>query len=259
MEQSKAPKNQDNTAENTNKGEDGCTLANSSSRVGEGPPPPPENSSPKENSDPSWQKKLPLWTFIGEIFLLLVTGYIACIYSGQLDAMRDSIRLSQRPWMGLEDTANAIVATPIRFDGDGNATMDVRVIAKNYSSNAAQNVWVYGDLLVVNNLAPVLERENWLCSRESSKDVGKVIFPGSTRSVDQWPTSVPREKIPSAKYLNAFFVGCVHYQDQFGHLYHTSFRYRLNKPEDTPHAVRFQPTPNTEVSGVFVANGGSID
>jgi hypothetical protein len=97
VKESNAPQGQDNTPNHTNDSQNSGTLGNAPPRVGGDPPSPPEHRNPNGNSDqpPWWDRPLRIGTFIGEIVLIVITLRIACIYSGQLEAMRDGNSISR--------------------------------------------------------------------------------------------------------------------------------------------------------------------
>jgi hypothetical protein len=109
MKESDTPQGQDNTPNNTNDAQNSGALSNPPPRVSGDPPSPPEHDHPDNDSGPSeWWRRLSAWTFIGEMVLIAITLYIACIYSGQLDQMiesneinRESLESVQRAFMIL--------------------------------------------------------------------------------------------------------------------------------------------------------------
>jgi hypothetical protein len=96
MDKSNAPKSQDNTPNHTNDSQNSGTIRNAPPRVGSHPPPPPEHNNPHgDPGQPPWWRQLPVWTFIGEIVLIAITIRIACIYSGQLNQMIESNKITR--------------------------------------------------------------------------------------------------------------------------------------------------------------------
>jgi hypothetical protein len=209
--------------------------------------------------------KVKTWLEIAALGVVVTYTFVSCnqwkTAKRQLAEQQKQTRLSIRPWMGIEDSAVPILISPIQFDEKGNASMQVQIRAKNYTTNAAaQNVATIPELWIVDNLLTVENAEKDTCAerRITGKDRGRVIFPGNSRSIVETTVQFPRNKM-NGERLTAWLIGCIHYEDQFGFPYHTSFRYRLNKPDDIYHAVRINPTPNTEVKGVFLDYGGSVD
>ncbi len=88
MNESDAPKSQDNTAEHGNDGENSGALGNLTLPVTKCPPPPPEAHHADYGQHPPFWKRLSFWQFIFEILIFITTVKIAWIYWGQLEAMR---------------------------------------------------------------------------------------------------------------------------------------------------------------------------
>jgi hypothetical protein len=94
--ESNAPQNQDNTNEQTSNPKDRNSLVNSSSAVPSNPTPPEDHGQTSNNSEPSpWWKKLNVWNFIGEVLLIIIGVWVACIYSGQLTQMIESNQINR--------------------------------------------------------------------------------------------------------------------------------------------------------------------
>jgi hypothetical protein len=97
MEESGAPQGQHETNNKTDQAQNSSALGNVPIRVGGDPPSPPEHRNPDGNSSQTpWWRQLKVWTFIGEIILIGVTVYIACIYSHQLDQMIESNKITRK-------------------------------------------------------------------------------------------------------------------------------------------------------------------
>lgn len=135
MDRSGAPKGQDNTPNHTNDSQNSGTLGNAPPRVGGDPPSPPEHSNPNRNSgQPPWWRQLPIWTFIGEMVLVAITLRIACIYSGQLDQMIESNKISSE---SLQSVQRAFV----RWVGFGANHILRRTPSGDQKSWSFKNSW----------------------------------------------------------------------------------------------------------------------
>ncbi len=121
---------------------------------------------------------------------LFVTVIIAAIYFFQLLSMQDTVkemgrqtRLSVRPWIGLDEGPNAIENTPLQIDKDGNASLVYKIVAKNYGSTPAANVWAMANLVVADDLNTVYEQQGYACGDAviGKPDIGLVLFQGRDR------------------------------------------------------------------------------
>jgi hypothetical protein len=158
------------------------------------------------------------------------------------------MRLQQRPWVGIDDSLDALQTSPIHFDKQGNASLGYAIKVKDFSNNAAQNVNVSFGLMVTSDLAKVIARRDELCSVSvTNPDFGLVIFPGIQRITTKSSTRFPRsEMVDNKSYVpkfQAFLVGCIGYRDSTGHLYHSGYIYWPTDPE-TGLAVGFDVVPN---------------
>jgi len=96
MEKSGTPQGQDQTAKKTDKPQDGGALGNRLPPEGQKPPPPPEHNNPDDHSGQApWWKRLEVWKFIGEMVLVVIGIYLACVYSGQLTQMIESNKINR--------------------------------------------------------------------------------------------------------------------------------------------------------------------
>jgi hypothetical protein len=180
-----------------------------------------------------------------------------------LKISRDELRISVRPWAGITDERDGVQTSAIKFDAEGNASMEYSVIVKNYSSNAAQNVMAIAFLVVSEDLEAVKAKllevsgDNFV----GKTDMGFLLFPGNARMASRSVSVFPRAQMVSKSYtgkFEAFLVGCVGYRDQFGVLYHTKFVYWLADPS-TGRPIEFDAIPNGEQHGVFIPWHSSID
>jgi hypothetical protein len=200
---------------------------------------------------------------------LVLSVVIAAIYGGQLFVMNHQLtemaaqrRLSVRPWVGLEDSAEAIQTSALHFANNGDASIGFTLHVKNYSSVGAQNVWSSAVLLVTEDLPTIQEQTRIMCGEHvvGKRDIGFVLFPGRLRGFQNSNGFYERSKMVShnsdGKY-EAWLVGCTGYRDQFGWLYTTSFQYWLVDPE-TGFPLRVDPIPNSILKGKWEAWGGSI-
>jgi|SRR5579864_2799018 len=176
-----------------------------------------------------------------------------------LGQAQTQMRISVRPWVGITDEPNAIQTTPIKFDGQGNASIKYRVSVRNYSTYGVQNVMAIGNLVVTEDLNRVRREMDALCGDNfvGHLDMGDVVFPGKQQLLTESGSIFNRSEMGSSKKFEGWFVGCIGYRDQFKFLYHTRFIYWLNDTHGRP--IEFDPTPNTQIGGAFVPYFSSID
>ncbi|MGA2204334.1 MAG: hypothetical protein ABSG40_20510 [Terriglobales bacterium] len=146
---------------------------------------------PKEIDMPAFRRWLrSLQTNEIAVAGLFVTVIIAAIYFFQLLSMQDTVkemgrqtRLSVRPWIGLDEGPNAIENTPLQIDKDGNASLVYKIVAKNYGSTPAANVWAMANLVVADDLNTVYEQQGYACGDAviGKPDIGLVLFQGRDR------------------------------------------------------------------------------
>ncbi len=161
---------------------------------------------------------------------------------------------------GLHDAENALQATAIRFNADGNAHMGYRIQVKNFSNSAAQNVLPVVVLMITEDIESVRAREESVCANYvSNSDFGNTIFPGRQRLSAQSSSLAQRSEMRSSTgKFEDWLVGCIGYKDSFGHLYHTGFIYWLTDPKTTL-GFEFNATPNREVTGHWATWRGFVD
>lgn len=85
------PKSQDTSANRGNDPHDS----------GGDPPTPPEHNNSDDDSAPL-SKRLEVWKFMGEVIIIIITFYIACIYYGQLNQMIESNRISRESLQSVQ-------------------------------------------------------------------------------------------------------------------------------------------------------------
>jgi hypothetical protein len=153
MKESDAPQSQGNTADHSNNPKNRGAVGNLPPSVGGGPPSPAEHNNPNGDSGhPPWWRRLAVWTFIGEIVLVVITIRIACIYSDQLDQMRESVKIAHdtfvaanKPSVGVNGispmygtkTDGGEAFSSLRTKKTDN--LGFRVDVKNFGSVAATN------------------------------------------------------------------------------------------------------------------------
>ena len=181
---------------------------------------------------------------------------------------RDSIRLSQRPWVGLTDEGPPVGADPLVINGEGNAIETFVLNPKNFSGGAAQHIQVQARLILTANYSNVVAYQASVCRDELVGDIseGFILFPGkykvSTATVavyehSQWEARGERG------LLKAYMVSCIGYRDQFMHLYRSHFIYALtnqgggNGPIGGQ--ITFRPVPNSTILGRFTYMQSGLD
>jgi hypothetical protein len=117
--------------------------------------------------------------------------------------------------------------------------------------------------MVTEDLNAVLAQQRERCGEQFQGDpeIGVMLFPGIERSnvssAAMWFRNQMVSKSDDGK-MQAWFVACITYRDQFKYLYHSRYIYRLMDPTSN-HAERFYPTPGTMVGGVFQPYRGGSD
>ncbi|HTX14805.1 MAG TPA: hypothetical protein VMD77_05875 [Candidatus Baltobacteraceae bacterium] len=202
------------------------------------------------------------------LFALLALIYNACLIQQQLTTSeaangisKTQMRLSVRPWVGVDDSPDAIRASRIFFDQDGNATIGYALTFKNYSSFAAQNVIAVPMLVITDDGTTIQNEIDMICGNNfMGKDFGPELWPGKQRYItgyqDKWPRDHMVSKSPDGT-VGASIVGCIGYRDQFDWLYKSPFRYSLVDPK-THTPIRITPTPLSSVTGQWLTDTGSI-
>ena len=184
------------------------------------------------------------------------------VFQGQLDEARKSTRLSVRPWIGLDEGQSAIETTPLQIDKDGNAALVYKIVAKNYGSTPAANVWAMANLVVADDLNTVYEQQDRACSDDliGKPDIGMVLFQGKDRVFSAMPSTTQISKKHEGSRLQAFLAGCIGYRDQFSYLCRTKFLWMLQ--DNTGQVIVFDaPNQSLVINGHFVpgSTGGAID
>lgn len=201
---------------------------------------------------------------------LFVTVIIAVVYFFQLLSMQDTVtemtkqtRLSVRPWIGLDEGPNAIETTPLQIDKDGNASLVYKIVAKNYGSTPAANVWAMANLVVADDLNTVYEQQGLACGDAviGKPDIGLVLFQGRDRVFNSMPATTKISLKHERGYqIGVWLVGCIGYRDQFNYLCRTKFIWSYQ--DDAGHWVTLQsPVPAQSIAGhcVATASGNAID
>jgi len=196
-------------------------------------------------------------------FALVALVWYACITRGQLSEMETQRRLSVRPFVGLDEGADAIKTTALHIDGTGGANLSYIIRAKNYSNFPATNVWADANLVVADDLNTAYEQQGYACGDAviGKPDIGLVLFQGRDRVFTSYPAITTVSRKHQGGLLWAWLAGCIGYRDQFGYLYRTKFIYMLY--DDAGNVVVFDrpPTQPIDIGGHFApaATGGSID
>ncbi len=169
--------------------------------------------------------KVAAWT-------LFVGVTVAVIYALQLIAMQDTVkqmeiqtRLSVRPFIDFDEGPDALQATPLKIDGEGNASLEYRIQAKNYSNTPATNVWADANLVVADDLYTVYDQEGYACGDAviGKPDIGFTVFPGRVRVFIGRQATAKIDIKHQGSQLQAFLAGCIGYRDQFGYLYRSRY------------------------------------
>jgi hypothetical protein len=201
---------------------------------------------------------------------LLVTFTIAVIYYFQLRAMQATVeamqvqtRLSVRPFVGLDEGLDAIEVTPLQIDEAGNASLNYKIKAKNYSNAPATNVWSDANLVVADDLNTVYEQQGYACTDAviGKPDIGLVLFQGKDRVFNSLPALTKVNQKHENSLFGVWLAGCIGYRDQFGYLCRTRFIWALY--DATDNGVTFYPPVHavTISGGRFkpTASGNAID
>jgi hypothetical protein len=200
------------------------------------------------------------------LFLSLV---IAAIYGGQLIVMNNQLtemaaqrRLSVRPWIGLDEGKNAIQTTPLQIDKEGNASLVYKIVAKNYGSTPAANVWAMANLVVADDLNTVYEQQGYACGDAviGKPDIGLVLFQGRDRQFTSYPSTTKISLKHEKSQIGIWLAGCIGYRDQFGYLCRTKFIWGFQDESGRPVSL-YAPVPAMTIKGSFfaTASGEGID
>jgi hypothetical protein len=169
-------------------------------------------------------------------------GVTARAAKNQVAATIDAMRLSQRPWVGVDDDPPGLSVSPIEFDEQGNASGLAFLRPKNFSNYAAQEVMSHVELIISDSGGDVLNPDKAICM-EPSAGFGNVLFPGRTgqqqsQTTFDIPLYYPRDKMThpnvAKKTTTAWIIGCISYADQFDLPYHTKLSLGSMAPEVVP-------------------------
>jgi hypothetical protein len=154
----------------------------------------------------------------------------------------------------------------IKFNPNGDATVEYTIHAKNYSNNPAQHVWAFAQLLVTQDTFAIHDWQTWSCGEHliGNREVGVVLFPGRLRAFSISSSLFERTKMVSKTddgKFEGWLVGCIGYRDQAGFLYRTGFTYWLTDPamRDLSFPLRIDPSDRSPVSGNWKPYTGSAD
>ena len=198
MDKSEAPKGQGN-------------AANRSDR--------PKNHNPNDDSSkpPLW-KRLEVWKFGGEVIIIIVTLRIACIYSGQLDQMIQSNRISRE---SLQSVQRAFVAvSPVPEIQTANTGTDQLILFNFWMGNSGvtptKKLSAHGNWLKRYDLLPLPKDFQFPDSGDGSQDSSVTVIGPK----DKFPLSVgpiPRDFIERLykREVRLFVYGWVKYNDVF--------------------------------------------
>jgi hypothetical protein len=256
MEKSNTPQSQDNTPNHANDAQNSGTLGNVPPRIGGDPPAPPEHNNPNGNStQPPWWRQLKVWTFIGEIVLVVITVRIACIYSDQLDQMiesnkinRDALTSVQRAFVFLgEPTTFRIpkdksVVFYIRFPWENSGTTPTKTLTTHTSWRAQpnpitrdfpfQDVWDEG---------------------VSQVNVETLIGPRANTGNNVGPITAPYIAAVQQRKYHLYFWGHANYRDTFDNTpeHITRFCVELVGFYGDPFGKTSDPLGKTSVTPIF--------
>jgi hypothetical protein len=183
-----------------------------------------------------------------------------------LKSAQNQMRLSVRPWLGLDDegTDPPVQTTQLIFDKDGNATIGYQTRVKNFGTQAAQGVLTVGNLAVTEDINAIFKAEETACYSYAEPDIGVVIFPGKNRLAWQTASQFQRKDMISKTgdgKFQAWLGLCIRYRDQFGCPYRTGYIYNFKDTtsgaRDLP--MRFAATPNSRVDGEFRLYHGDLE
>jgi hypothetical protein len=163
--------------------------------------------------------RVELTTMIAVIVYAGLAFWQGCLTQGLGKTAKDQIRISARPWVGINDTPDGMQFTPLSFDANGDARISTVLIMRNFSGSAAQNVSYMGFLVISDSIADVDAKQAEACKDgyvgfRRSRDV---LFPNSNdRHKYVVGDLVTRDKIKVGKSgkTNAWWVGCIGYRDQ---------------------------------------------
>src|SRR6266853_1218431 len=160
------------------------------------------------------------WILAGlTIAIAIAAFWSAFIFQGQLTEAKKQTRLSVRPWVGLDEGPNAIETSSLQIDKDGNASLVYKIVAKNYSSTPAANVWAMANLVVADDLNTVYEQQRYACGDAviGKPDIGLVLFQGRDRQFTMYPSTTKISVKHENSLIGIWLAGCIGYRDQFGY------------------------------------------
>lgn len=136
------PKRQDTGANHGNDPHDSGTLRAASPRIGSDPPTPPERNNSNDDSAPL-SKRLEVWKFVGEVIIIIITLYIACVYSGQLNQMIESNRISRESLQSVQRAFITVNPVPeMQTEKTGNSqSMFFNFWMEKFWSNSNQKAF----------------------------------------------------------------------------------------------------------------------
>lgn len=136
---------QDNTAKKSDETQNSLPLGNVPPRIPERPPTPDNHDDARNNSNqPPWWKRLATWQFVAEIAIFIVGVKVACIYSGQLNAMLEANKINRdvfvkgnRPWVGYVIEGNETPKIPDLSHLDNSSKIQFELTLHNFGNSPA--------------------------------------------------------------------------------------------------------------------------
>jgi hypothetical protein len=184
----------------------------------------------------------------------------------QLNLMDKQMRISLRPWDGIEDSPEGLTTSTLHFDDKGNAFVDFQFRLRNFGAHPAQGVHAEAELWPLNGLDDtVIAKEQEVCRRFSPSGYGNDLFPGNQRFIKygRAPFTGPDFERTQGQETNIFLFGCIYYTDQFGTVtYHTGYTWRYIEKTNPQEAVTINPrlhSRSMDYEGVFALYHSSID
>jgi hypothetical protein len=249
MNESDTPKAQDNTAEQRNDPKESSAFRDAIP-VLKNPESPTESAYScyhHKPPKPFW-KDIKAWEFVFVIGTFLVAIKVACIYSGQLDQMiesnrltRESLQTSQRPWVGVETVR---LVAPIGFIKAGSGkdityfvsgSLEIKI--KNYGSSPALSVSDFIEIYDPDfSKEPFAPRDPFAqlqkfgestCAladgneftKNNPRMYGGSVFPMQvTTYTSHGIPGFTKSDFQVGQFIQ--LVGCISYRDQFGKMTH---------------------------------------
>jgi hypothetical protein len=204
---------------------------------------------------------LQIGTIVVAVVVAIIYGWQLRVMQKQLIEAKSATKLSQRPWLGLDEVNNGLETSPLKFDDHGNALLNYVARVKNFGQYGAQNVAFYPILLLSDKASDAQSQEDAACKVFIDERFGYLLFPGIARAVESHPLFQDKQQFSLDKKggASAWISGCIFYKDQFGYRYHTKVIYSMVSPVDRRTPVVFPPMVNSEVNGVFVLFHSSMD